>query len=99
MLVSAASTVIISSDQQPNPINCIYLNPPRFRGGAVREAASIERSVDILLNFSVIRSAVSTKDSHPSSVISKGHNSEDTQDSEPAVLWSYNPAGHTAVLL
>ena len=42
--------------------------------------------MSISLKTSRIRGALSKKDNHLSSAISEGHNSEDTQDSEPVAL-------------
>ena len=78
-------------------INGVYLNHLRFRDcqrGCLHRAL-----VYFSLKTSGIRNAVvSEKGDHPSSAISKGHNSKDTQDSEPAALWSLNPSGRTAVV-
>ena len=66
---------------------CIFLGL-----GAVSEAASIELSVYEYIALNVRRSRASKKGNTPSSAISKEKDSKDTQDSEPAALWSQGPA-------
>ena len=68
---------MISSDQQPNPSTTSTLILAGL--GAVREAASIERSVYVILKTSRIRVSVAKKGDHPSSAIYEGHNSKDTR--------------------